>query len=154
MRKNDTRVFLDLDSLPERIDSIADDLRRRYGHLAEVSLEAPEHHFYSVVPVNPRACSFSFILDQWLDLFVDGGRWELDWTEEGIALFHELTESVIAGRVVSYQGRRKTVVEVTLDSGQVEKSTAMEGFLGVFEGRAKPKGFEPWASGPHHPEGL
>jgi len=143
MSKKDSRVFFDVDSIPERIDAIADELRARYARVATVRLLSAEHHAYEVAPINPRGCGFSFVLDQWLDLEVAGGRWELDWSEEGVALFYELTASIAAGRVVSSHRSRKTEVAITLEDGAVKTST-VRWLFGRFEPAPEAATYEAW----------
>jgi hypothetical protein len=100
--KNDDRVFLTPDEVEEGIRSIASDLRRIYAGIADVRIDSEEHQYYSMSPTNPKACGFSFILDQWLDIELAGGRWELDWTEDGIPRFWRMVESIAAERIVAY----------------------------------------------------
>jgi len=143
--KNDDRVFLTPDEAEERIRSIASDLRRIYAGVADVQIDSEEHQYYSVSPINPKACGFSFILDQWLDIEPAGGRWELDWTEDGIRRFWRMVESIAAGRIVAHQGQRKSYVEIALDDGEIERSTVMSGLFGLFAPRNKiATTFEPW----------
>jgi hypothetical protein len=143
--KNDDRVFLTPEEAEERILSIASDLRRRYAGVAEVQIESEKDQYYSVNPINPKACSFSFILDQWLDIEPAGGRWELDWTDDGIRLFWRMVESIAAGRIVAYPGKFSTQVEITLDDGEVKRSTVMSGLFGLLARRSrKATTFEPW----------
>ncbi len=143
--KKDDRVFLTPEQAEERIRSIARDLRQRYVGIAEVRVDSEEHQYYSVVPNNPNACGFSFILDQWLDFEAAGRRWELDWTEEGIRVFWRLVASVAAGRIPTHKAVVKTFVEIAPEDGEAQHSTVVSGLLSLFAPRDKiATTFEPW----------
>lgn len=126
----------------------AEDVIDRYGDHVDVVLESEEHHFYTVTPYNSAACPLSFCYDQWLDVFPAGGRWELDWTNEGVALFRRMLDSVAAGRVVEYAAPGRSRVVITLEDGETVSSTMARSLLGNFD-KLPPdptSRFEPWVS--------
>jgi len=148
MRKPGTRVFLEEEECIRVLRNAAEDLIGRYGDHVDVVLESETHHFYTVTPRNAAACRVSFCYDQWLDVFPAGGRWELDWTAEGVALFKRMLDSVAAGRVVEYAAPGRSRVLITLDDGEEVSSTMARSLLANFGRlpRDPTSRFEPWVS--------
>ena len=148
MRKPDTRVFLEEEECIRVLRDTANDVISRFGDHVDVVLKSEEHHFYAVTPHNAAACPVSFCYDQWLDVFPAGGRWELDWTAEGVALFKRMLESVAAGRVVEYAAPGRSRVRITLNDGETVSSTMARSLLGNFTRlpRDPTSRFEPWVS--------
>jgi hypothetical protein len=146
MRKADTRVFFEEEECIRVLEEAADAVTSRYGDHVDVVLESEIHHWYSVTPHNPAACPVSFGYDQWLDVEPAGGRWELDWTAEGVALFKQMLDSLAAGRIVEYAAGNRSRVLITLESGEVVSSNVSRGILSLFERlpREPSTRFEPW----------
>lgn len=146
MRKPDTGVFLEEAERIRVLNDAAADVTRRYGAHVDVVLESEAHHWYAVTPHNPAACSVSFGWDQWLDVEPAGGRWELDWTTEGVALFKQMLDSIAAGRIVEYSAGRRTRVLITLDNGEIVSSNVAHRPWGILERlpRDPTSRFEPW----------
>jgi hypothetical protein len=84
-----------------------------------MKLDGLEIWILDVTPVRTDARSISIIAEQWLVVQVGevGGRFELDWTAEGIAVASDIVRGVIAGQVTERFGRSRSHVAVTTPDG-------------------------------------
>ncbi len=75
-------------------------------------------------PVNPRARHISLIAEQFFILTVgdEGGRWEMGYSDEDVALVRDIIAATVAGRITERSAPGRSLVEVTLDDGRVETS--------------------------------
>lgn len=85
----------------------------------------------SVEPRNKDSRPISLIAEQWLVLTVgnNGGRWELDYTEDDIALALDIMRSVVDGRVTERFGLFRSHVTVVLRDGRAISETGYGGCI-------------------------
>jgi hypothetical protein len=119
------RIFADL----------ADYARGLTGHSADVTLGVMPHGYpyVEVVPINAGARRISLLTDQWIVLVIgdSGGRWELDYTDEGISFAKNVIAAVVQGRIVERSTLGRSRVTVTFGDGSTQSSTGYEGCLTV-----------------------
>ena len=113
---------------------LAEVARSEAGDAATVEvteLDGVEISILEVTPVRTDARAISIVAEQWLVVQVGqaGGRFELDWTAEDIAVASELVRSVIAGRVTERFGRSRSRVAVTTADGLEYAETGVDGCL-------------------------
>lgn len=84
-----------------------------------------------VTPVRTDARAISIVAEQWLVVQVGqiGGRFELDWTPDDIAVAKAIIRGVIAGRVTERFGRSRSLVTVTTPDGVEHAETGIDGCL-------------------------
>jgi hypothetical protein len=94
-------------------------------------LDGVEISMLDVTPVRTDARSLSIVAEQWLVVQVGqvGGRFELDWTAQSIAVASELVRGVIAGRVTERFGWSRSRVVVTTADGREYAKTGSKGCL-------------------------
>ncbi|MDT0143675.1 hypothetical protein [Microbacterium sp. PRC9] len=105
--------------------------------------------FADVQPRNPHAVTVSLIAEQWLiiQLGDPGGRWELDYDDQSLALAESLVRAAIAGRVVQRSACGRSTVEVTLADGVVMQETGYRGCLPLL---LPLPGWRTWGKGTHY----
>ncbi len=88
---------------------------------------------FEVTPTQPGARGITVIAEQWIlvEIGRQGGRWELDYTEDDTALARELIAAVVAGRVVETHGLGRSEVTATLADGSSRRETGYNGCLTV-----------------------
>jgi hypothetical protein len=59
----------------------------------------------------------------------NGGRWELDRSEEDVAFIEQTVRAVLAGRVVEIFAPGRSHVVITLADGTVHRETGYDGCL-------------------------
>lgn len=81
------------------------------------------------IPKNPRARGISIVAEQWLILTVgdDGGRWELDYTDEDMTLARRIIAATVAGRIEERRAFGRSRVTVTFENGDSLHETGYDG---------------------------
>jgi hypothetical protein len=84
---------------------------------------------YDVEPTNPRARPINVIAEQFFIVTVgdDGGRWELSYSDEDIALARRIIAATVAGRIEERRALGRSRVIVTLEDGEMIGETGYSG---------------------------
>ena len=84
---------------------------------------------YDVEPLNPRARRINVIAEQIFIVTVgdDGGRWELSYTDEDIALARRIIAATVAGRVEERRAFGRSRVVVRFEEGETIGETGYSG---------------------------
>lgn len=87
----------------------------------------------SFAPLNERARALCLIFDQWLVVEAGdcGGRWELDYTTDKLALARDIVSSVVAGRIDERFAFARSRVTVFLEDGSSVSETGYNGCLAL-----------------------
>lgn len=117
------RIFADL----------ADFAKGRTGKAADVTLGTMPHGYpyVEIVPKTLGARRVSLAADQWIVLQIGdpGGRWELDYSEDGIHFAKNAIAAVVQGRVEERSALGRSRVTVTFDDGSTYSETGYGGCL-------------------------
>jgi hypothetical protein len=113
---------------------LAEVARSEAGDAATVELtelDGVEIPILEVTPARTDARAISIVAEQRLVVQVGqvGGKFELDWTTEHIAVASELVRSVVAGRGTERFGRSRSHVAVTTANGLEYAETGIDGCL-------------------------
>jgi hypothetical protein len=93
---------------------------------------ADDYPFIEITPHLDGARCVRLVADQWVVLEVEGGpggRWELDYGEEGIAFARMALEAVVRGRVEERLAFGRSEVALTFQDGSIHRETGYEGCL-------------------------
>jgi hypothetical protein len=84
---------------------------------------------YDVEPLNPRARRINVIAEQFFIVTVgdDGGRWELSYTDEDVALARRIIAATVAGRIEERKAFGRSHVVVTFEDGETIGETGYSG---------------------------
>ncbi len=84
---------------------------------------------YDVEPLNPRARSINVVAEQFFVVTVgeDGGRWDLSYTDEDIALARRIIAATVAGRIEERKAVGRSHVVVTFEDGETIGETGYSG---------------------------
>ena len=84
---------------------------------------------FDVVPRNPRARRINVIAEQFFIVTVgdDGGRWELSYSDDDVALARDIIAATVAGRVSERSAFGRSRVVVTLEGGGTVHETGYSG---------------------------
>lgn len=90
---------------------------------------------YPWIKVAPHAGGARFIslvADQWISLVIGdgpGGRWELDYSEEGIDFAKKAISAVVHSHVEVRRALRRSSVTLTFEDGSSRSETGYTGLL-------------------------
>lgn len=124
------------DDVSRRLATLADELDRRLTHVAALRRDELFDGSWTLTPNKRQSVGVT-----WTDfgdaiqietLGGDGGRWELERTDEDIDFIVGVIEAAIAGRIRETFARGRSRVTVTFDDGTTHTETgasAAEGFL-------------------------
>jgi hypothetical protein len=112
------------DAIGHRLTQLAAELETRLGPAADLRRDELFHGCWWLTPTNPRSIGAT-----WIDfgealqvetLGGDGGRWELDRTDEDLDFILGVVEAAIAGRIVETFALGRSRVTVTLEDGTTQ----------------------------------
>jgi hypothetical protein len=115
------------DTVGRRLTAFADQVDRAIGDAADLRREQLFNGSWWLTPTNPEAVGVTwtdFGGELILETFGgDGGRWELDRTDEDLRFLINVVEAVIAGRVVESFAWGRSRVTVTFEDGTIDSET-------------------------------
>ena len=91
-----------------------------------------DYPFIEITPHLAGARAMRLIADQWVILGIDdgeGGRWELDYTDDGVAFARNALEAVVQGRVKERVVFGRSEITLTFADGSVHSATRYRGPL-------------------------